>query len=214
MTAIRLNKMNPKKKLTIIYVLIGVIILCGGFAAFHTIATMNAQRETREQYITNVSAASLLITLSAAQAEELTGLTSRVWNNAIRNVSHRETNRFTIRPDRFIFDDWTYQSNDFVDDFNIALLRLFFDNDTREVVSAIEDMRDTISDLMRELQNPPDELANVYVTIMELHAAYEGLAGLAINPTGSLTSFNDSRRGFIDDIVRLYRRLQVEMPNE
>ena len=66
---------------------------------------------------------------------------------------------------------------------------------------------------MQELQNPPEGYEEVYDTIKELSTAFRAVTDLAINPKGSLQTFNQSKQEKIDKFIELYNTLDAQLPN-
>ena len=115
-----------------------------------------------------------------SDAESLCNLTLKVWGNSIYKEKDDETDKYT-RPEGF-----------FVKDFNEAIMNLYSDETTIDTISNIEKNQASVRDLMKELQNPPDELNQCYETISELYVSYNALMDLAISPSGNYSSFNES----------------------
>lgn len=202
-TAVKLGTKSYKKP-----IIIGLIILLLGVAAFLGISYINEQKaekayqEAFNTYIDNIFLFQITSLSGAADAESYTGLVANVWRNAIYEERDSATDKYT-RPNGY-----------FVDDFNTALYNLQTASSSKSTVSEIEENQDDVQELMKDLQNPPAGLERCYDTITELYSAYKGLTDLAVNPTGSLTSFTDSRREKIDAYLNLNDQLNSQIPEK
>ena len=117
---------------------------------------------------------------SAASAESAGNLIKSVWYNAIYEERDSSTDQYT-RPNGY-----------FVSDFNEALGNLFSDSSFKAKISSIESSQDSVLEIMKDLQNPPEEYQNAYAAIEELYDDYLELTNLVTDPTGSLQSFSNS----------------------
>ncbi|MCL2610265.1 MAG: hypothetical protein FWE02_01145 [Defluviitaleaceae bacterium] len=161
-------------------------------------------------YIETLELASFLMLTGGSDAETITNLTRRVWNNSIRNISDSSTNRFTIRiynPART-----SYTRAEFLDDFNDALANLFNDRETTRTVTRIRDNQALVNNLIDDLHNPPDGAERIYDAILDMFLAYSRLTDLAINPRGSLQSFSEDVSTSISEFVNAHRLVQAVMP--
>ena len=140
--------------------------------------------------------------LGGSDAENIINLTLKVWSNSIYEERDNETDKYT-RPDGY-----------FVSDFNDALGNLYSDNTTSKKVSNIKDNQSLVEDIMKKLQSPPDKLEKCYETITDLYSAYQGVTDLAINPTGSYSSYADDKKNKINDFMSAYDKLGTQIPDK
>jgi len=202
-TGVKLGTKSYKKP-----IIIGLILILLGIALLFGIKYMNEQKAERayqeafNNYIDNIILFQLMSLSGAADAESYTGLVGKVWRNAIYEERDSTTDKYT-RPNGY-----------FVDDFNTALYNLQTAASSKSTVSEIEENQDTVQKLMKDLQNPPAGLERCYDTITELYSAYKGLTDLAVNPTGSLTSFTESRRDKIDAYLNANDKLNSQIPEK
>lgn len=202
-TGVKLATKSYKKP-----VIIGLVILLLATAAFFGIKYLNEQKverayqEAYNDYIDNMYLFQMTSLSGAADAESYTGLVASVWWNAIYEERDSTTDEYT-RPNGY-----------FVDDFNTALYNLQTDDSSIATVSDIEENQEDVQTLMKALQNPPEGLERCYDTITELYSAYKGLTDLAVNPTGSLTSFGESRREKIDAYLNANDTLNSQIPEK
>lgn len=85
---------------------------------------------------------------------------------------------------------------------------------TKTTIENIESNQILIKDMMKELQNPPEGLEKCYDTVTELYTAYKGLTNLAINPTGNLTSFSESKSTKVGKFMELFDKLGNQIPEK
>jgi hypothetical protein len=163
----------------------------------------NDQQRTRttQVYAENMEAVISEMLSSGAESEELLNLTSMVWFNSIYKDEDIETDKFTR------------ENGKWVEDFNDALNNLFADIEIQYDVSSIKASQGKVSELMKLLQNPPNDYERAYETLLDLYTAYQSLTDLAINPKGNLNSFSTNREEKIDTFLDHYRRLEMQLPN-
>ena len=177
------------KRVKVIIGIVVALLLIGGATIFGVnqyqkkkAAEEYAQRV--EEYADNLELATYSMLSGASDAETCGNLIKQVWYNAIYEEKDDETDKYT-RPNGY-----------FVSDFNDALGNLFIDTSFQNKISSIEENQKTVSSLMKELKNPPEEYKDAYESISELYDAYISLTNLATDPSGSLqtfsTNFNDA----------------------
>ena len=130
-------------------------------------------------------------------AEELTGLTHDVWYNTIYKKQNSKTDKFTGA------------SYGFNSDFNLSLSSLSLDSDVRSKKRELENMRNKVEILMKKLQNPPKSLQNSYNDLDKLYRSFISYVELAINPSGSLTSFTSNVNKSSSDFIESYSKLKL-----
>lgn len=194
---IKLDK-DKKSKITRGIALITVILLlCAG--GYFFIKSQNKKSKT-EEYKNNVIILKAAMISSGTEAEELLNLISKVWVNSIYEDEDAETNKYT-KPDGY-----------FVSNFNTALKNLFADNTTVQTVESIKDGQENVSEIMKKLNNPPEEYKSIYDTVMDMYTAYQSITDLAVNPQGNIQSFNDNKRERIDKFMELYKKIEAQLP--
>lgn len=95
---------------------------------------------------------------------------------------------------------------------NIHALNNYYDASGE--LSKIKTASDEIKSKITELNDPPEGYKEVYNEVLDLYNLSEEYVGMALNPDGSLQSFNDSRNQLTNDIVSKYKRIEVLMPSE
>ncbi|MEG2235893.1 MAG: zinc ribbon domain-containing protein [Clostridia bacterium] len=200
----RINVTSQMKKI-IIGIIVAVLVCVGGGTWFKAYSNNKAEQEyvaSYNTYIDNLKNAQSLMISGGSDAEYLCNLTQDVWSNAIYEKSSSTTDKYTKTDGKF------------VDDFNTALMLLFIDSDTTSTVTNIEDNQSDVTAVMKQLQNVPEGLDKCYDTICELNSAYNVLTDLAIDPTGSYTSFSSSKNDAISNFTSCYDKLETQIPEK
>lgn len=194
---IKLDKAKKSKIFKMTISLIAIVLLVIGSYSF--IISQNKKSKV-EEYKNNINTLKLHMISSGTEAEELLNLTSKVWANAIYEDEDTETNKYT-KPNGY-----------FVSDFNTALQNLFVDETVLQKIESIESSQKSVSDIIKKLNNPPEDYKLIYDNIMDIYTAYQSITDLAINPQGSLQSFNESKREKIDKFMELYNKIEAQLP--
>jgi hypothetical protein len=182
--------------------LIAIAILIFGYK---TISEKNAEKIYKQafnEYVDNLYLIQMSMLNGAAEAESLCNLTSQVWRNAIYEDRSSETDKYT-RPDGY-----------FVSDFNVALDNLYDDSSTKDTIAKIISNQVEVKELIKTLQAPPEGLEKCYDTVTEFYTAYKGFTDLAINPTGSLQSFNETVNERKSNLLANYEKLSTLIPDK
>lgn len=203
LTKVNLGTKNYKKPLMIVAaVLVLGIVLFLGIRYLNQQKEKNAFEESFNNYVDTLSLIRLGAIAGGAEAEKYTNLVASVWNNTIREERDSTTDKYT-RPDGF-----------FVEDFNDALHNLIMDSSSISTIASIKNNQTAVQELMKLLQSPPVGLERCYDTVTEMYSAYLGITELAVNPKGSLNSFNEERRQKIDAFLDAYNRLESQIPDK
>ena len=194
-------KVGSKTK-KIIMALAIAVVLCVVVGIGYKVYSNQKAEENYNAYIDNLGKAQELMLTGGSDAEALCNLTLNVWNNAIYEKSDTET------------DKYTQHDGYFVDDFNTALGNLYEDSDTQSTISSIETNQENVKQIMKKLQDVPDDLDNCYETISELNLSYNKLTELAVNPTGNYTGFSDNKTATVSDFMSTYNKLDTQIPDK
>lgn len=201
-TAIKLKK-QPSKKLKVFFIIFSVLVLIAiSVFTFTSYTKATKAKEARSTYIDNLTLISTSMLLGSSEAESLCNLTGSVWRNTIYEESDSSTDKFTKS---------TYGFND---DFNVSLAKLFADTSTTQTIDSIKSNQTLVSSIMKELKNPTPEFEKSYDTLSELYSSYQGLTDLAINPSGNLTSFLQSKSDKVDKFMEYYKKLETQIPEK
>ena len=192
---------SEKSKKIIIGVIIAIALIATCALA---VITMNRQKTAaaRAAYIENLTLARATMLTGGAQAESLCNLTKSVWYNTIYEKYSFETEPFTKT-------DGKYN-----EDFNDSLAALYSDSDTISTISEIKANQEAVAEIMRDLQNPPDDLTACFETVEAMYDVYSNFTSLAISPSGSLQSYSENFRTYDNDFMRLYDKLDTQIPSE
>lgn len=201
-TSVNIQPRDPQKTKKILSVVGAVVILIVVAFAAYTFISMNQEKEAFNTYVDNLNRANQTMITGASDSETFLNLTARVWRDSIYEERDPETQKYTMT------------GGSFHDDFNISLGKLFADAETEATISGIQDNQELVEGIMKELQNPPEGLEKCYDTVTDLYSAYQGLTGLAINPSGSLQSFSENKNSKIDKFLELYKKLESQIPEK
>lgn len=204
-------KVDPQKSKKII---IGIVAAIALIAVCSLVAIMvNRQKEAAAQqeaaaaraaYIDNLTLARSTMLAGGADAESICNLTKSVWYNTI----YKKTD---IKTDEYTKGSYT---GDFHDDFNTSLSYLYSDPSIIAKITGIKENQEEVTEIMRSLQNPPDDLATCFETIEAMYDVYSNFTSLAISPSGTLKSYSEDFSDYDNDFMRLYEKLDTQIPSE
>jgi hypothetical protein len=183
----------------------------------------------------SLSIASSLMMEGVSKAEKITDMVSKVWNNAIYEKFDSETDRFTrklsekdkreLEDDKnraislyYVLKEGGHTEEEIINiyssfvDFNSALLNYALDPLTIHEKEEIAYNQERVTAIMRKLQNPPAIHRDAYNALNDLYDAYARLTDMAVNPSGSLQTFNSAKDGTISNFKSAYRKLETRMP--
>ena len=183
------------KKVKIIIGIAVAVLLVGGITIFGV--NKYQKKNDAKKYSDNLEMATYSMLSGASEAETCGNLIKQVWYNTIYEERDDET------------DKYTRSKGYFVSDFNEALGNLFSDTSFKSKISSIEDSQKTVSSLMKELKNPPEEYKEAYEAISKLYDAYISLTNLATNPTGSLQSFSTNFNDADSETLNCYNAMKL-----
>ena len=84
---------------------------------------------------------------------------------------------------------------------------LYSADSTVSTLNAIKENRTEVGELFKKLQNPPDSFTACYTIANDLYDTYYKLTGLAISPSGSLSSFSNDFSDYDKTFMELYDKL-------
>lgn len=198
-TGVSLPKRKKNKKLFVIIAIVVVVLLGAGLIVGNIIHQKKLAEEARmkEEYLEKLELASYTMLVGAAEAEDAGNLIKSVWFNSIYEESDPTTDKYT-RPNGYFYDD-----------FNDALSLLFFDDDFIVQLDTIEANQEEVAKLMKDLKNPPEEYEDAYDALKKYYEAYTNLTNLAINPSGSLTTFSENFNTADTEVLNCYNTMQL-----
>lgn len=196
--SIQSNPEKRKKLITaIIAVIVVIIVAIAGFSAWQSSKAANE----KETYINNLNSVYSSMVSGGTQAEDICNLTKSVWYNTIFEKYDSTT------------DKYTRNKYDFNSDFNTSLIALFSDEEIAAQISDIKDNKALVDSLMKDLQNPPEDLKNVYDLALEAYDSYTTLTDLAVSPSGSLQSYSDKFSESDSALASAVKKLSSQIPN-
>ena len=186
-----ITKKNTKK-----YVVIGVLVIAliitGVVGSLINKSIRSSEFNTQLQHSTN------LMLVGAAEAEDACNLIKAVWYNTIYEKRDGETDKFTK-------NKYGY----FNDDFNDSLANLFSDADFQSKLTEIKNNQELVLNAMKPLQNPPEEYQDAYIAVKELYDAYIELTEMALNPSGSLTTYSTNFNNADSEFINCYKAMDL-----
>lgn len=194
-TSVNLQMKKSTKKFILIGI-IAIVLIAVGIFVFSLISSNN-EKKAAEEYINKVETVAYEMLEGAADAEDACNLIKSVWYNSIYEERDSETDKYT-RPYGY-----------FVDDFNEALGNLFSDSTFMAQIIDIESNQEMVAGLMKDLKKPPEEHQEAYEALKEYYDAYLELTNLAIDPTGSLTTFSAAFNEADTETVNCYNSMKL-----
>jgi len=183
MSNIKRKSKKPLVVISIIVVLIAAIAFISGQAAI-------------EDYGERLSGTSSKMLSGAILAEDAGTLIYNVWHDSIYEEYDSKTYKFT-RPKGYYVD------------FNTALSNLFLDTTFSANIYLIEQNQKDVKQLMKSLSNPPKKYQEAYATIKELYDAYLDLTNLAVDPSGSLSTFTSNFNEADSNFAKCYDTMKL-----
>ena len=180
------------KKHKIIAIVAAIAVLLG------TVIGLLLKNNSENEYYNNLEAATNLMLAGAAEAEQAGNLIKAVWYNTIYEEYDSETDKYTMS-NGFGFND----------DFNDSLDALFSDQTFKNQITDIEMNQMSVANIMKELQNPPEEYEDAYEAIKALYDSYLELTNLATNPSGSLRTFSDNFNNADSESLQRYESMKM-----
>ena len=186
-------KVSHKSKLILVAILI-VAIIAGVAIHFSNVSK-------KADYANTLQDATATMLEGAAKAETAGNLISSVWYNAIYQKADSETDKYTRTAGRFH------------EDFNESLNLLFEDPEFTRQMKEIKDNQIDVSELMKQLINPPDEHAEAYEALRDFYDAYVKFTNLVVDHSGSYNSFSEALREADDETASCYQKMELYTGN-
>lgn len=182
--------------------ILSVILVCLTILVFSSCGGSKAKE--RAEYLENLKLAQITMLDGGATAEQVCNLTRKVWYNTIYEKSDKETDQYTKNS----------YSGKFHDDFNTSISSLYSDENVKQYIKSIEENQDEVADLIKQLQNPPEDLTSCYDTIDSLFDAYQDLTKLAISPSGNYNTYSQNLSDYDNAFMKYYDKLNALLPDE
>ena len=177
--------------------LIVSLIVVAALIVVGTVGFFVNQKIEAAKYYDNMESVTYLMLNGAADAETAGNLIKSVWFNAIYQEKDAETDKYTIINGKF------------VDDFNDALSNLFSDSDFVANISKVQDNQDQVTNLMKQLKNPPKAYEEAYGVLKVYYDNYLKMTKMVINPTGSLNTFSDDFNNIDTETVNSFEKMKL-----
>lgn len=184
---------KKKSKIAIIIAAVAVVFI----AVVSVIIGVIVKNVSESNYISNYESTAQLMLDGAADAEKACNLIKNVWYDTIYEEYDSETYEFT------------HGTYGFHDDFNDALAELFVDDDFVSMIDSIETNQILVASSMKDLQDPPEEYEEAYDALRDFYDAYLEITGLAVNPTGSLTTFSSNFNDADSEAIKSYNEVEL-----
>lgn len=188
-STLKQKKRKNKSALTLMLLFALIVVIILGIRVY--------QKAKELEYYSNMEAASYAMLNGAADAEIAGNLIISVWYNAIYKEQDSETDQYTMKDGKF------------VDDFNDALSRLFADENFINSISKIETNQSEVTDLMKQLINPPKKYREAYSVLQEYYYNYLKMTNAVISPTGSYNTFSKDLTAYDNDTVDSFEKMKL-----
>ncbi len=191
---------KPKntKKIIIIIISVVVITFLSGFTINYFVEKENAKREENERikkenelelkltnYKLNIQSLETSILNEATELETMVIAYIKVWGEAIKS---------------------SYK------DFNDELIKQFKQFSTEN--EKRKEGKIKIDELMKNLQNPPENYLELYKLILEFYSTYTELYEMALNPSGSFSSYTSKKRDTTDKLINIFNKIKIITPQK
>ena len=173
------------------------------------IAAEHAEKAKFNEYVDSIIEASKLMLDGSIKSEEMTNMIARIWYNAIHEERNYYTDKYVRKTDEEFRRSPGYS---LYHDFNTALRKYYQDRETQTNVREIESNQESVMEVMRNLQNPPDGCQNAYDTLSEMYKAYNTLTEMAINPSGSLQTYSNTKNTVVSEFANINKQLSTRIP--
>ena len=184
-------KKSAKKILIVSILIIVALIIC-------LIIKNNESKKIIADYSNNLESATTMMLYGASEAESAGNLIKSVWYNTIYEEWDSTTDKYTRS-----------KGHGFNSDFNDSLDALFSDSDFLSKISDIKSNQETVANLMKKLQNPPEEYEEAYQAIKEFYDAYLDLTTLAISPSGHLQTYSNNFNDADTETLNCYTAMKM-----
>lgn len=153
---------------------------------------------------------------NAARAEEIITQYATVWSYCIKSkgaIPVKEMSAITGLDHDIIVEYFAINAAGNIDhDFspNIYSLKKYYEGhgEIRQIEKTANDCKDKIA----KLNKPPAKFEKVYDEVLDMYTYTEEYIQMALDPEGSLKSFNDDKSRLSGEISNKYKRIKAIMP--
>lgn len=194
--SVRVPKKKKKKGRKWLIIAIAVLIVAAAIAIPQYMKAKAAQ--AKDEYNVMMQETMVAMIDSAAEMENCANLVMKVWHNAIYEEYDTETDKYTRNEYRFL-------------DFNEALDKLYSSTSFSAKVETLSASELLLEDLMKLLNNPPEECKEAHDILVDMYNAHKNLCSLVVSPTGSYTSYREDVDEAISEIVDCINLLELKL---
>ena len=183
-----------------------------------TIAVILVGCNSKSDYKSNVQNVADEILENSVKVEEILDEYSNVWKYSIESRGAIPVSEMALQTgldEDTIKEYFTINSiGNIPDDFslNVFSMKSYFEESGE--LRKIEDKAKEIKDKISELNNPPKGYEKVYDELLDMYTFSEEYLEMALNPSGSLQSFNEDKNRLSSDILSQHKRVEATMPND
>lgn len=155
---------------------------------------------------------------NSADAEELLNGYSKIWSFSIEsgsaisveNVSAEMALDEEVIRGYFELNSIGNVSGDFSS--NVNSLNSYYRASGK--LDKVEKLSTEIKNKISDLSNPPSDYEKAFDEVLDMYAYSQEYTEMALNPTGSLQSFNENKSKLSSDILEKYRKIEALTPDE
>ena len=185
---------------------------------FSLIVLTGCNDETTAEYRTDLQSVADDLLANAAEAEDVLNQYAHIWKFSIESgtaIGVKDMANEIGLDEEVIREHFQLNSiGNVPGDFSINVNSLKGYFQSIGILDEIEQTSEDIKKKINELNNPPKGYEEVYDEVLDMYILVEEYTELALNPTGSLQSFNDTRGQLSNEILSKYKRIEVIMPSE
>lgn len=155
---------------------------------------------------------------SAAQVERTLNQYSGIWNFSIKSKGAIPVNSMMIETGLEEDEIREYfeinAAGNIPDDFSTNLYSLNSYLEGTGKLDEIRDMSEDIKGKISDLNNPPPDYEKAYDELLDMYTYFEEFTEMALDPKGSLQTFNEKKNSTASDILSKHKRIEAVIPND
>lgn len=158
------------------------------------------------------------ISKNASEVEVILDKYSTVWSYSIENRSPVAINSMaeavSLEEDMIVKYFEINSANNVTNDFssNIHSLKAYYEGVGQ--IELIKKTSDSIKSKIVDLNNPPTEYEKAYNEVLDMYSSSEEYIEMALNPSGTMQTFNENKNRLASEIVSKHKRIEVTMPSK
>ncbi|WP_339148358.1 hypothetical protein [Sutcliffiella sp. BMC8] len=189
-----------------------------GLVSICLLVLVACTNQNTEEYKSNLQSVAEEMLNNTTKAETILSEYSNVWKFSIDSGTAIGVNDMATKTgldeeiirEHFEINSIGNVSGDFSS--NVNSLKSYY-----KAIGKLDEIEATSKEIkskINELNNPPEEYEKVYDEVLEMFTYSEEYIEMALNPTGSLQSFNDDKHRLTKEISSKFNRMEVLMPND